>query len=87
MFQYTLNLALDNLSVQNNPSISGGVPLVFLMLCMLLFALWFQDSHATQVYFTIGNYSLNMPAETVCFLNGINLFYFLAKKCVYVEKL
>ena len=33
------------------------------MLCIILFALWFQDKHAIQVYFTAGNHSDNMPAE------------------------
>ena len=44
----------------------GGVALLAVfMLHMLLFALWFQDKHATQVYFTADNHSHNMPAEYI----------------------
>ena len=32
---------------------------------MLLFALCFQDEHATQVLFTVINLSHNMPAEYI----------------------
>ena len=33
------------------------------MLYTLLFALWFQDQHATQVKYTAGNHSINIAAE------------------------
>ena len=36
------------------------------MLHTLLFALWFQDKHVTQVGYTAGNHCIKMAAEYMC---------------------
>ena len=48
----------------------GGGPLAYFMLHTLLFALWFQDKHATQVKYTAGNHYINIVTCMVfiCFI-------------------
>ena len=55
------------------------------MLQTLLFALWFQDKHATQVLYTAGNHSIIMAAEYMCvgaFKPRDFILCFLAKTCL-----
>ena len=55
----------------------------FWMLYMLLFALCFQDEHATQVLFTAINLSHNMPAEYIwAFFKLHDLIHVFSKKII-----
>ena len=55
------------------------------MLRMLLFALWFQNSHATQVYFTVGNHCHNTPAYFI-FLNRMTFLHAFSKNVFVIIK-
>ena len=55
------------------------------MLHTLLFALWFQDKHATQVLYTAGNLSIKMATEYiyVCVFKPHDfMLSFFAKTCL-----
>ena len=39
---------------------------ILFMLHTLIFALRYQDKHATHVWYTAGNHSINMAVEYIC---------------------